>query len=169
MASTHSIARQLGLLLACLALAGAGCDDDSEADGGHSHDGENAHDDGHGAAAGSGGEQHSHDHDKVIGPLTGAVCPSEKTTLTYENFGKKFFQDYCLGCHSVNSKDRHDAPSDHNFDALVDIEALAAHIDQYAGSGPTETNTKMPPTDPKPSSEERKQLSEWLACGAPEK
>jgi hypothetical protein len=150
-------------------IAGAGCDDDSAADGGHSHDGDNAHDEGHshGDAAGSGDE--GHDHDEVIGPLTGATCPDGGTTLTYENFGKEFMQDYCLSCHSVDSKDRNDAPSDHNFDELIDIEGLARHIDQYAGSGPDNTNTRMPPTDPKPTTAERKQLSEWLVCGAAEK
>lgn len=170
MALKQGIARKLGWLLACLWIAGAGCDDDSAADDAHSHeDGNHAHEDGdhthedgdhaHGAA-GSGG------HDRVIGPMTGATCPDGGSSLTYENFGEKFFQDYCLSCHSVSSANRNGAPDDHNFDTLADVEIMKAHIDQYAGSGPSATNTKMPPEgNPAPSEDERKQLSEWLACG----
>lgn len=163
MASKQGFARKLGWLVACLWIAGAGCDDDSAADGAHSHEGEHSH--GHGdhshAEAGSGG----HSHDRVIGELTGTVCPDGGSELTYENFGKKFMQDYCLSCHSVDSKDRQGAPDDHNFDTLADVDIMKAHIDQYAGSGPDATNTKMPKADPKPTLEERQKLSEWLACG----
>lgn len=158
MASRQSIARKLGWLFA-LCIAGTGCDDDSAADG-HGHDDGEHGDHSHGEA-GSGG----HDHDTVIGDLTGTVCPDGGGTLTYENFGKKFMQDYCLSCHSVDSTDRKGAPDDHNFDELVDIDGLRAHIDQYAGSGPDATNEVMPKDDPKPTLEERKKLSEWLACG----
>jgi hypothetical protein len=174
MASKQRIARKLGCLLACLWFAGAGCDDDSAADKGHSHaHGEghsHAHGEGHShAEAGSGGHEHqgdeAHAHDRVIGPLTGTTCPDDGSTLTYENFGKKFMQDYCLRCHSVDSKDRQGAPDDHNFDTLADVDFMKAHIDQYAGSGPKATNTKMPMGDPKPTVEERQKLSEWLACG----
>ena len=173
MASTHYIARKLGWLLACLTIAGMGCDDDnaadkqSDAEHAAEHEKNGGHGDEHGGSAG-GEAEHEHDTSHPIGDLTGAKCP-ENNTLTYDNFGKKFFQDYCLSCHSTSVKgaDRHDAPSDHNFDALEDIELLAPHIDQYAGSGPDANNTKMPPVDPKPTMEERQKLSEWIACGVP--
>jgi hypothetical protein len=181
MASTQGIARKLGWLLTCLTISGMGCDDDNAADGGgqsasdHAadHAANGTHDgDEHGGAAG-GASEHDDEHDTSVpvGPLTGAKCPDSGSTLTYDNFGKKFFSDYCLSCHSTSVKgaDRHDAPADHNFDGLEDIELLAPHIDEYAGSGPDATNVKMPPTDPKPTKEERQKLSEWLACGAAEK
>ncbi|HTU58902.1 MAG TPA: hypothetical protein VMF89_10725, partial [Polyangiales bacterium] len=117
MASKQGIARKLGWLLACVCIAGAGCDDDSAADGAHGHD-----DDGHShAGAHSHDEGGAHSHDEVIGNLTGTMCPEGGGTLTYENFGKKFMEDYCLTCHSVDSKDRKMAPADHNFDTLVDV------------------------------------------------
>jgi hypothetical protein len=157
MASRYGNARKLAWLLACFLSSGMGCDDDSAADSG-------GHDDDHGdhGAAGSG----EHDHTTMVGPLTGATCPSD-STLTYDNFGKKFMEDYCLRCHSSSkmSNARTGAPADHNFDTLDDIKLLAAHIDQMAGSGPSATNTKMPPTDPKPSMEDRQKLSQWLVCG----
>ena len=154
MASRQNVGRKLGWVLACLWIASAGCDDDHAADG-HAHEGEDAAHD----HAGSGG------HDRVIGPMTGTVCPDGGSELTYENFGKKFMQDYCLSCHSVDSQDRKGAPGDHNFDTLADVDLMKAHIDQYAGSGPDATNTMMPKADPKPTMAERQQLSEWLACG----
>lgn len=158
MTKAQGRAHKLGWLLSCLwlAAAGAACDDDMEADhGGHSHD------DGQ---AGSG----AHDHTKQIGDLTGATCPSDNK-LTYENFGKKFMDDYCQRCHGSTVKDaaRNGAPADHTFDTLADVDLLKGHIDQRAGSGPKATNTKMPPSDPKPSMEERQKLSQWIACGVP--
>lgn len=102
------------------------------------------------------------------GVSTGAECPSQQT-LTYENFGRAFMQSYCLSCHDskVPTRQRKGAPSDHNFDKLSDIRSFAEHIDLYTGSGPLGTNMTMPPDDPTPTLEERRKLSEWLACGAP--
>ena len=99
---------------------------------------------------------------------TGATCPTD-SALTYDNFGSAFMESYCLRCHSVTvtGADRKDAPTDHNFDTLNDIKGLADHIDEHAGAGPDATNTLMPPDDPRPSLEQRMQLSTWLACGAP--
>lgn len=104
----------------------------------------------------------------ATGKPTGATCPSSQT-LTYANFGKSFVQTYCLRCHSatVAGAARNGAPDDHNFDALEDVKPLAEHIDELAGAGPAGTNTLMPNGDPLPSVQERRNLSEWLACGAP--
>lgn len=106
-----------------------------------------------------------HEHE---GTPTQAVCPTTQT-LTYANFGQAFMQQYCLSCHSssVQGAARNGAPSDHNFDKLSDIRSFAEHIDMHAGSGPGGTNDAMPEDDPIPTIEERKKLSEWLACGAP--
>jgi hypothetical protein len=155
------------LSTASLAMIASGCDDDNNADNG-------AHDDDHGdcteeAPAGDGGEhEHMHDTSIPVGPLTGATCPSD-SSLTYANFGKQFVQNYCLRCHSetLTCEQRMGSPSDHNFDTLAEIDLLGPHIDEYAGSGPSATNTHMPPTDPKPSTADRQKLSEWIACGTP--
>lgn len=137
-------------------LIAVGCDDNKAADNGSDHD------DDHGAAGAS-----DHDHDSaMVGPLTGATCPSG-STLTYDNFGMKFFSDYCVRCHSekITGDARMMAPADHNFDTLAEIDLLSPHIDEMAGSGPSATNMTMPPSDPKPTMDERQKLSEWIACG----
>ena len=155
MRRTLSSTRGVPFCAAILALTFSawGCDDDED---------DPDHDD-HGA---DGSTPHSYDASKQIGPPTGATCP-DNSDLTYDNFGKDFMMKYCLRCHSsmVSGAARNGAPSDHNFDALNDIDLLWPHIDQYAGSGPSSTNTKMPPSNPKPSDDDRKKLSEWLACG----
>ena len=158
MPSTRRVNRQLGYLFACglATLTGltaiSACNDDDDADAEHGNHG--GHDDDHSSA--------------VLGPNTGATCPSG-STLSYENFGKQFMQDYCLSCHSmsVTGDARNGAPADHNFDSLASIALLKGHIDQLAGSGPDATNEMMPPAGApkKPSMEEREKLSEWLACG----
>jgi cytochrome c5 len=147
MPSIRNGARFLGLGLACLLTAIIACNDDGDAD--HDH-----------------GE---HDHDAMVGPDTGAVCPDD-STLTYDNFGADFMTKYCNSCHaeSVKGAARMEAPADHNFDTRAEIELLAKHIDEYAGSGPDNTNTHMPPAgSPAPSKDDRAKLSEWIACGVP--
>jgi len=110
-----------------------------------------------------------HDHGKAVGPASGADCPDGGGTLTYENFGKQFFADYCLSCHSskVKAAARMGAPADHNFDTLAEIELLIDHVDQKAAKGPASTNLSMPPSGKRPTDEERAKLGEWLACGVP--
>lgn len=120
------------------------------------------------------GDDHDHGddhggHDHGAGPSSGAECPDD-STLTYENFGKLFMEDYCTRCHSseLEGDARMEAPDDHDFDTLEGIRAMQDHIDQMAASGPSKTNTAMPLGDPKPTLEERELLGEWLACDAPE-
>jgi hypothetical protein len=157
------------LSAASLAMIASGCDDDKNADSGdhdHDHDSDTSCEE---APSGDGGEhEHSHDPSVLVGPVTGATCPSD-STLTYANFGQQFMQNYCLRCHSetLTCDQRMGAPSDHNFDQLAEIDLLSPHIDEYAGSGPSSTNTHMPPSDPKPSMTDRQKLSEWIACGTP--
>lgn len=109
---------------------------------------------------------HHHEHDG--GAPTGTTCPNT-SNLTYANFGKGFVQNHCLRCHSagVTGDARKGAPNDHNLETLDNIRSNAEHIDGFAGAGPQATNTAMPPDEPRPSLEERRKLSEWLACGAP--
>ena len=149
------------LLASCLwvlpATLGFGCGSDDGDDGHHNNDdGHHDHPDG--------GDHHGHSSEPV-GPPSGAECPSG-STLTYANFAKKFFADYCLSCHSskVSGNARMGAPADHNFDTLGEIDLFKDHIDQYAAFGPDSENDMMPPSGKKPTDEEREKLGEWLAC-----
>jgi Cytochrome c len=157
---TRSLAMMFacGLWVAVPVVLVVGCGDDSD-----DHGSPDDHNDDHDA------EHGDHEHEPV-GPPSGATCPDgDSSTLTYENFGKEFFSKYCTSCHSskVKGDARMKAPADHNFDTYEEIELLSEHIDQKAAAG-TKTNVSMPPTDPKPTLEERKKLGEWIACGLKE-
>lgn len=91
---------------------------------------------------------------------SGATCPPN-STLTYDSFGKSFFQTNCLRCHSHATKNQ-----DPNFDTVDQIRANKSDIDEEAASGPKATNTDMP-EDGDIALTDRQQLGEWLACGAP--
>jgi uncharacterized membrane protein len=110
------------------------------------------------------------DEASVLGPPTETECPPT-STLTYENFGQGFMQDFCTDCHATTKvgADRNGATEDHDFDILAGIRGVALHIDQTAGIGPASANRNMPPADEmeQPTDELRRQLAEWLACGAP--
>jgi uncharacterized membrane protein len=99
---------------------------------------------------------------------TAAVC--DGAALTYDNFGARFMSHYCVDCHSATlpAAARNGAPRDHNFDTLAGIrDAEVEHIDSVAAAGPAAVNDAMPPPGyPQPSEAERRQLGQWLACGA---
>ena len=113
-----------------------------------------------GAASCGGDDDHGHE-----GEGSGAICPSG-STLTYDNFGRNFVSTYCTRCHSslLSGAARQGAPGDHNFDSFAGIFTMANHIDAEAAAGPNAVNNAMPPSDPKPSDDERRKLGEWLAC-----
>ncbi len=102
------------------------------------------------------------------GTPSGALCP-ETSTLTYDNFGKSFMDSYCVRCHSsqLTGAARQGAPNDHNFDTLAPIQEEIDHTDAQAAAGPDSVNVLMPIGAPTPTEAERRQLGEWLACGAP--
>lgn len=112
-----------------------------------------------------------HDGNSEEGPSLGvstqALCSTESKP-SYGSFGKGFMDKYCVRCHSSTLRDaaRNGAPEGHDFDRLEGILPVAEHIDQYAAWGPAAQNVLMPPSDPKPSAEERRTLGEWLACEA---
>jgi len=112
---------------------------------------------------GCGGDSHP-----LEGTPTESVCPTVQT-LTYANFGQSFFTTYCQTCHAstVTGAARKGAPADHVFDQVQDIQLLSEHIDEFAAAGPAAVNVVMPTEDPRPTETERRQLGEWLACGAP--
>jgi uncharacterized membrane protein len=107
--------------------------------------------------------------ESVLGPPTETECPPT-STLTYENFGRQFMEDYCTDCHSTTKVGdaRNGATKDHDFDMLAGIRGQAMHIDQTAGIGPAAENRNMPPSDEdQPTDDERRQLAEWISCNAP--
>jgi hypothetical protein len=85
-------------------------------------------------------------------------CPPEGTTLTYENFGKGFFEAYCVECHGGTN-----AYSSHAFNTVDLIRTQKDRIFVNAAAG----NTFMPPGPDDPPEAERDKLAEWLACDAP--
>lgn len=104
---------------------------------------------------------------EALGP-TGSICPPG-STLTYDSFGRAFFDEYCQSCHasSVRGSARQGAPASHAFDDVSMIRAQSDEIDVRAAAGPDRVNTDMPRAYPVPTDEERRELGEWLACGAP--
>jgi len=104
-----------------------------------------------------------------VGP-TGTTCPTGGTQLTADNFATNFFNSYCTRCHStehVGIFKRHGAPPMMNFNTIEGAKMWSKEIDAWAGAGPNRVNTEMPPGNPEPSEDDRRKLSEWLACGAP--
>ncbi len=93
-------------------------------------------------------------------PIDEVPCPPTGTPHTYESFGQPFLETYCNSCHSTS---RHGAPAAFRFDTIEDIRVHADRIFVRA-AGP---NTTMPVGPVDPPAEERDQLAEWLACGAP--
>jgi hypothetical protein len=92
-----------------------------------------------------------------LGDATGSTCPAN-STLTYDNFGKAFFDSNCNSCHGKT-----ESPA---FGTQEQIQANSSDIDRAAASGPKATNTYMP-DEGEVSDADRKKLGEWLACGAP--
>lgn len=101
------------------------------------------------------------------GSPSGAVCPTADAP-TYDNFGKAFMEEYCVGCHSRTAASRHGAPGDQNYDTEADVMDHADKIDTNAAAGPGATNTAMPnlsgPVHSKPTQAEREKLGQYLAC-----
>jgi len=88
---------------------------------------------------------------------SGATCPTD-STLTYDNFGRHFFASYCDSCHVSREQPR--------LTTLAQIRAQSTAIDIQAAAGASAVNTDMPQGGSTPSEAERRQLGEWLACGA---
>jgi hypothetical protein len=91
-------------------------------------------------------------------------CP-EGSTLSYENFGTPFFDTYCRRCHSSagGGMPGQGAPAGIAFDDLDSIRTRMELIWSVAG----DSHTLMPASGAAPTRDERHQLGDWLACGAP--
>ena len=90
-------------------------------------------------------------------------CPPAGTPMTYADFGAQFLDVNCNTCHAADPGHRHGAPDGYRFDTLDDVHRHADRIFVRA-AGP---NTSMPPGPVDPAPDERDQLADWLACGAP--
>lgn len=95
-----------------------------------------------------------------LGDPTGSTCPAD-SELTYASFGQQFMQNNCLSCHGTGG------PQSPTLSSIEQIRAHSDEMDRAAASGPNGTNTFMP-DGASVSTEERRKLGEWLACGAPE-
>jgi uncharacterized membrane protein len=102
--------------------------------------------------------------DQVLNDPNAADCGAD----TWENFGRQFFQTYCLRCHSetlTTDLERTDAPAGINFNELEVMREFASRIRLRAGQ-----LGDMPPTllpGPRPSEDERLRLIQWIDCGTP--
>ena len=95
----------------------------------------------------------------VGSPMSDHPCPNGGTTLTYANFGKNFFGRWCVTCHGGAN-----GYSGRSFTTLADIQANADRIYINAAGD----NSFMPPGPDGPPHDQREQLADWLACGAPQ-
>ncbi|QSQ21515.1 c-type cytochrome [Pyxidicoccus parkwayensis] len=97
-------------------------------------------------------------------------CPSGGTQLTEQNFGRAFLDTYCTRCHSstLTGAARNGAPVGFDWDRIESVRLHAKQMNEEAGANADgSVNRDMPLNDPRPSDDQRRQLSEWLACGAP--
>lgn len=88
---------------------------------------------------------------------SGATCPTT-STLTYDTFGRQFFAAYCDRCHAAGTRP--------TYTTLAQIRADSTAIDGAAAAGASAVNTTMPESGAAPTEAQRRQLGEWLACGA---
>lgn len=87
---------------------------------------------------------------------TSATCPTSNT-LTYDSFGQGFLNSYCVSCHTTGN-----ASDGVNLSSLSLLKSHLNKVDAEVASG------AMPPKgSTTPSAEEKANLAQWLACGAP--
>ncbi|MCC6646190.1 MAG: hypothetical protein IT374_11530 [Polyangiaceae bacterium] len=85
------------------------------------------------------------------------ACTAEGAKLTYESFGRGFFDRWCVRCHGAG-----EGYSSRSFTSVEAIRAARERIFVNAvGDDPP-----MPPGPDDPPVAEREQLADWLACGA---
>jgi uncharacterized membrane protein len=96
-------------------------------------------------------------------PIEDYPCRPQGTQLTYDSFGREFLDTHCNRCHNASEGHRSGAPESYRFETLEDVHAHRERIFVRAAA----SNTTMPPGVDDPPADERDQLAEWLACGAP--
>jgi uncharacterized membrane protein len=95
--------------------------------------------------------------------LSDYPCPSGGTKLTYDNFGIVFMAQNCNTCHSAPDGQRSGAPDDVRFDTHAEVIQWKDRIFARAA----DTNDSMPPGPDTIPADQRVNLANWLACGAP--
>lgn len=85
-------------------------------------------------------------------------CPPGGTTLTYQDFGARFFAEYCVHCHG--------GPNSYSSRAFVTVESIRSQRDSIYRNA-ARGNDAMPPGPDEIPAAERERLGEWLSCGAP--
>ena len=85
-------------------------------------------------------------------------CPPSGTTLTYEGFGRDFFEQRCVSCHG--------GPNGYSSRAFVTVESIRVQRDRIFRNAAGK-NAAMPPGPDDIPQEDRQKLAEWLSCGAP--
>lgn len=92
---------------------------------------------------------------------TGERVCAHDPPLTYDNWGKGFMDNFCVGCHSSLYPEelRKGAPVGVDFDTYAGVMTWVERVESRAtGAEPT-----MPPGGG-PSAEQIRLLEEWLAC-----
>ena len=91
------------------------------------------------------------------------ACPPGGTALTFESFGKPFFDTWCQRCHASNATTRDGAPGQYTFDTRDQAYRWRERIFARAA----DDNATMPLGPAGPASDDRRKLGDWLSCGAP--
>jgi hypothetical protein len=83
---------------------------------------------------------------------------------TWASFAQGFFAAYCTRCHSSTlvGDARNGAPVGYDWD---DPTAVRAHLDAIRSA--VGVGNFMPPSDPRPSCDERRRIVRWIDAAAP--
>jgi hypothetical protein len=83
---------------------------------------------------------------------------------TWANYAQGFFAMYCTRCHAstLSGDARNGAPVGYDWDVEAAVRARLDFIRTAVGVG-----NFMPPTDPKPSCDERRRIVRWIDAAAP--
>jgi hypothetical protein len=83
---------------------------------------------------------------------------------TWASFAQGFFASNCTRCHSstLTGAARNGAPDGYNWD---DETAVRAHLDNIRSA--VGVGNFMPPSDPRPSCDERRRIVRWIDAAAP--
>lgn len=89
--------------------------------------------------------------------LDDRACTEAGAELTYEGFGRDFFDRWCVRCHGGGEG--------YSSRAFTTVEAIRGARDRIFVNAAGD-NTAMPPGPDDPPRADRERLADWLACGA---
>lgn len=83
---------------------------------------------------------------------------------TYTTFAMPLFQAYCVRCHAtaLTGGDRNGAPPGYNWDDEASVRLHQAEMRNAIGVA-----NFMPPSDPRPSCDDRRRLVRWIDADNP--